>query len=444
MNDALKWRKKFLDSLDQQEAEQRKWIDQRDLLKRLVNRLAIACRGLSGELDAAVDRLSSSLKQELDLTQLQKDLHRLSAAVAALDDRAESRAGDQQPDQNLVRQLLTDLLQQLEVAPEARSELRELRLQVDKAESLEQQTLLISRVVSLINAQQVGLIREKNDLRLIVEQVSGQLDEVAVWLVSQGEQEHAARNSSEQLQGDLHQEVTDLNASVEKADDLPEIRKRVRAQLIRVSEHLDAFRQREEARMDEFRARNEKMNARIRELEQQADELQASIRREQQLALTDTLSGLPNRLAFRQRFEQDLGRWQANQQSGCLAVWDIDHFKRINDTVGHQAGDKAIRSIAQQLSRTCRQSDFVARFGGEEFVMILDGLAADSALQVAEKIRSSIEEVDFRHAGDPVRITASCGISQVLPGDTADSLFERADRALYRAKSAGRNRCILA
>lgn len=196
--------------------------------------------------------------------------------------------------------------------------------------------------------------------------------------------------------------------------------------------------------MSEFQARSETMNARIRELEKEAEQLQASIRREQHRALTDVLSGLPNRLAYRQRLENDLSRWRSERGVGCLAVWDIDHFKAINDTIGHKAGDKAIRCLAQQLSSTCRKSDFVARYGGEEFVMILDGLSAESALKVAEKIRASIEDVDFRHAGKPVRITASCGISEVRMQDDPDSLFERADRALYQAKADGRNRCVLA
>ena len=103
----------------------------------------------------------------------------------------------------------------------------------------------------------------------------------------------------------------------------------------------------------------------------------------------------------------------------------------------------ALRCIAQQLLSSCRQSDFVARYGGEEFVMVLDGLAAESALKVADKIRQAIEQVDFRYAGKPVQITASCGISEVRVHDTPDSLFERADKALYQAKAQGRNRCEL-
>lgn len=445
MSDSQNWREKYLDALNQQELEQRAAQQTEELLKRLINRLSMACRGLSEDLDLALEKLGQTLKQEAPTASLEKALQRLSTAIARLDD-PDNVAPAGSPDEHgpAMRELLGELLGQLQVAPDARSELRELQLQVENAQGLEQQAVLVSRVVSLVNAQQVGLLREKADLQGIVEQVTAQLDEVAAWLVGHSEHEQAAQASSQELTGHLHREVSALNSTVGSANSLDEIRRRVREQLAKVGRHLDDFRQREESRMSEFQARSETMNARIRELEKEAEHLQASIRREQHRALTDVLSGLPNRLAYRQRLENDLSRWRGERGVGCLAVWDIDHFKAINDTIGHKAGDKAIRCLAQQLSSTCRKSDFVARYGGEEFVMILDGLSAESALQVAEKIRASIEEVDFRHAGKPVRITASCGISEVRMQDDPDSLFERADRALYQAKADGRNRCVLA
>ena len=444
MSDSQNWREKYLDALNQQELEQRNAQQTEELLKRLINRLSMACRGLSDELDQTLEKLGQALKQEAPSASLEKALQRLSTAIARLDDPDSPPTGSHDDHGPIMRELLGELLGQLQVAPDARSELRELQLQVESAQGLEQQAVLVSRVVSLVNAQQVGLLREKADLQGIVEQVTAQLDEVAAWLVGHSEHEQAAQASSEELTGHLHREVSALNSTVGSANSLDEIRRRVREQLAKVGSHLDDFRQREETRMREFQARSETMNARIQELEKEAEQLQASIRREQHRALTDVLSGLPNRLAYRQRLENDLSRWRGERGVGCLAVWDIDRFKAINDTVGHKAGDKAIRCLAQQLSRTCRKSDFVARYGGEEFVMILDGLSAESALQVAEKIRASIEDVDFRHAGKPVRITASCGISEVRMQDDPDSLFERADRALYQAKADGRNRCVLA
>jgi diguanylate cyclase len=126
-----------------------------------------------------------------------------------------------------------------------------------------------------------------------------------------------------------------------------------------------------------------------------------------------------------------------------ILAWDIDRFKSINDAYGHRAGDKVLRVIGQHLAQHVRGTDFVARYGGEEFVMILVGTAAEQALVAADKIRMNIAKIGFHFRNKPVTVTASCGISMFRPDDTPDSVFDRADRALYRAKEAGRNCCVI-
>jgi diguanylate cyclase len=124
-------------------------------------------------------------------------------------------------------------------------------------------------------------------------------------------------------------------------------------------------------------------------------------------------------------------------------VWDIDFFKSINDRFGHKAGDKALVVIAETLQSSIRETDFVGRFGGEEFIMVLSGTDQEDGLKVADEIRGKVESCGFNSQGKPVNITISCGITQYLETDTLDEAFERADRALYQAKHDGRNRCVL-
>ena len=119
----------------------------------------------------------------------------------------------------------------------------------------------------------------------------------------------------------------------------------------------------------------------------------------------------------------------------------MDDFKAINDRYGHKAGDKVLRTIASVLNEHLREIDFLARYGGEEFVTVLPETDLAQALLVAEKLRASIEQCDFHHRDVPVRITVSGGVAQFREGDTPDSVFERADTQLYRAKSDGKNRC---
>lgn len=188
-------------------------------------------------------------------------------------------------------------------------------------------------------------------------------------------------------------------------------------------------------------ARNDAMRNRITELETQASRLKEQLQDEQQLATSDALTRIPNRLAYEKRIDEELRRWQRFKQPTCLAVWDVDHFKRINDTYGHRAGDRVLRAVAECLSGRVRGTDFVARFGGEEFVMILPGTKLDDALRVIDSIRLAIAQIGFHFRGTPVAVTISTGVTALMPNDSANSAFDRADKALYRAKEGGRNTC---
>lgn len=156
------------------------------------------------------------------------------------------------------------------------------------------------------------------------------------------------------------------------------------------------------------------------------------------LSITDPLTKLFNRHKFNEVFENMIRRrhWDKTHTFG-LIIADIDHFKRINDTYGHQSGDEVLMNVANTISQTVRTGDVLARWGGEEFVCLLPDVDLDKALYVAEKIRKAVEEL---HPGEVGAVTASLGVSVYVPGDTQESLIQRADSALYRAKKEGRNR----
>ena len=128
-----------------------------------------------------------------------------------------------------------------------------------------------------------------------------------------------------------------------------------------------------------------------------------------------------------------------------LIVFDIDHFKAINDKHGHAGGDRILRAIAHLLNDHKRSSDFLARFGGEEFVLLLPETTLESAQRLAEKTRERVNASNFRFQKEKVRVTLSAGVGELHPGrDTAEALFERVDAALYLAKQEGRNRVHVA
>ena len=156
------------------------------------------------------------------------------------------------------------------------------------------------------------------------------------------------------------------------------------------------------------------------------------------LAVTDTLTGVWNRRHGTELLSADLSARRPGHALSLLML-DIDHFKAINDTFGHQAGDHALIEVASRLRRSLRGNDMVARWGGEEFVVLLRDCALPDALRLAEDIRAAIGEVPFGALGS---LTVSVGAAQVGADEDLTSWLGRADQALYRAKRAGRNEVV--
>jgi len=190
------------------------------------------------------------------------------------------------------------------------------------------------------------------------------------------------------------------------------------------------------ARLTAGREQAEALNQRVRELE-------AELRRLSDEASTDALTQVANRRGLIQAFETEAARHECDAMPLAVALIDIDNFKKLNDSLGHAAGDEALRALAAQVRKTLRPVDHVARFGGEEFVMLLPATAVDEAREVLGRVQRALSMSLFLHEGREVFVTFSGGVTLWRPGETLDSAVERADLALYEAKRTGKNRtCI--
>lgn len=178
---------------------------------------------------------------------------------------------------------------------------------------------------------------------------------------------------------------------------------------------------------------------------QELDQVRETLARSDKNAKTDALTGLPNRRALDEQMKA--AQVTAMERGSALSVLivDVDHFKRFNDTYGHQIGDQVLRLVAGTFRDGLRDSDFAARYGGEEMVGLLENTELETALAIAERVRRKISErkMTKRSTGEELGlISVSIGVAQFRPGEAIGSLVERADRALYQAKRTGRNRTV--
>ncbi|KQV12746.1 hypothetical protein ASC74_06455 [Pseudomonas sp. Root329] len=163
-----------------------------------------------------------------------------------------------------------------------------------------------------------------------------------------------------------------------------------------------------------------------------------------QSALRDPLTDTGNRIAMDQTLQREIEMSRRHLQPLSLLMLDIDHFKHINDTHGHSAGDDVLKAVAASIKNQLRNVDMVFRFGGEEFLILLSNTSREAAAMVGERLRFAVQAEEYSADGHSIELTVSLGCSTLLPGESADSLLRRADSALYVAKREGRNRLAMA
>ncbi|KAE9632124.1 sensor domain-containing diguanylate cyclase [Aeromonas veronii] len=186
------------------------------------------------------------------------------------------------------------------------------------------------------------------------------------------------------------------------------------------------------------------MESKLRLMKEETAEYKKRLTIQKHKLFLDSLTQVHNRAALDERLEQEYKRWLRYRTPLCMAIIDIDHFKNINDNYGHMAGDKALKVVAKALQSALRDTDFIARFGGEEFVVLLPNINPDKFQKPLETLRQTIKSIPFRFRDAKVEITISIGATLFKDGDNPSDVFERADKALYHSKHTGRDQVTLA
>ena len=372
---------------------------------------------------------------------------------AGAESKAETKAASVAPAQaaatpssatDSAREILIQLLERLSLPDALRDRVEAIRERIEKMAQGESWDRVLEQIADLIEAIHAQTEKEKQGISDFLAQLTEQLQQVDEQLQSSGKFHEDTRDAGERLDSAVKKEITGIESSVRDATDLDALRRAVQVHIDTVMEHMVKHRESEQRRYEDATASMAGMSERLRQMESEAETLRERIREERNQAMTDALTGIPNRLAYEERLQQEVARWKRFATPLVLVVWDVDLFKSVNDRFGHKAGDKVLRTIANVLADGVRETDFVARYGGEEFVQLMTGSSLDECLPVAEKLRAAVEATGFHFRDEAVVVTVSCGLADFRDGDSTEQCFERADKALYKAKETGRNRCELA
>ena len=479
--DTTDWKSRYLAAIREMEDAEQRWQAIEKALRRLVGRLCAAATGIDDRLDDQLSSIAAATRRDADPAELKALTDSLSDAVLALEKRSPSApkavaqplsgqtasaapppAGNPSPTKpraagkasaapgnataDRVSQAATvaavaGLLEQLAALDAGSGIAATLNTQLAAAADDNTLARVLDQVADLVRDRSDAVARDRREVAAMLAQVTQRLGEMAEFLTGSTDSTAESRQAVDSLNREVLDEVARISTEAEAATDLAPLRALVANRLEAVASRVREFRAHQESRFVAHAARIERMRTRIIELEKETVELHRGLAAERRHARTDVLTGVANRAALDERLLEEIERRKRFSTPVSLLVWDIDHFKKINDEYGHRSGDAVLREVARSLAARKRATDHLARFGGEEFVMLLVGTALGEAQRVAESLREAVSAMKFGFRGTPVRVTVSCGITELKDTDDPQSVFDRADAALYRAKESGRNCC---
>ena len=347
--------------------------------------------------------------------------------------------GQSDGDESSIDDVMTTLLERLAIVQGANGDAQDLQTRVHDGMAGEQWPETLNQIVASVSDSLKKLDQEKRELESFIVNVTEQLGEIT-GVISEGQKDHQSDHEDTLSLHEFVQEGMSLiQKNFQSSNDLQELKSEISKNIDAIRGGVDDFVERINERHEATEERNLRLTEQISQMEQETQELQVMLNENREKLMYDALTGVYSRMAYDERIIQELARWSRYQAPFSYAILDIDHFKRINDSFGHNAGDKALKIVAQMMQRYVRQSDYVFRIGGEEFVLLLSNTDAAGAASMVDKMREGIASSSFHFKGEPVNVTLSAGITETRGGDTAESIYERADEALYKAKNSGRN-----
>jgi diguanylate cyclase len=362
-------------------------------------------------------------------------------AAAAPEPDVIAVAGTRAPiDWEAMRTVLRSLLAQVELPAQFRDRIGGIDKRLDSALD---EARLLQILVDVRDLFDAAIAAMHGEFRGFLDTVDRRLDSLLGAIGQARADGDATRELERGMAHSMRASLAQMRSDAAGATELAQLQHSIHGHLECLVRSVHEFGRTGESLSQSRDARLEAMATRLQAMEAESREARGQLAAQRRLALTDPLTGLANRLAFDERVAEELVRARRDGVPLAVALGDVDHFKRVNDEFGHQAGDRALVLLARILRKRLRHADFCARYGGEEFVLLLPATAREQAAAVIEQVRAYVAGCGFGYKGVPVPLTMSFGVTECTPEDAAPELLGRADAALYAAKRAGRNQVAI-
>jgi diguanylate cyclase len=336
------------------------------------------------------------------------------------------------------------LLEQLTMVHGTNAEMDQIQARIEKGLASTKWPDTLYDIASSASLALKKLNDEKSELEHFIVTVTEQLGNITDAITDDFEEQKLDQSDTLSLQELVQSGVTAIKDNVNVVQNITQLKTVVNYNIDSIRDGVETFILRANERYDTTETRNENLSNKIAQMEQETTKLQLKLTESRKKLLYDNLTGIRSRPAYDEQIIQELARWNQYGAFFSYVILHIDHFKRVNDEYGHNAGDKVLRLIAQLMQKQIRKSDALFRIGGEEFVLLLTNTSAAQAEPLITKLRKVVADSGFHFKHNQVALTISAGITESTTKDTVKTMYGRADAALCRAKDAGRNRQFMA
>lgn len=310
-------------------------------------------------------------------------------------------------------------------------------------EDNDQWRAVVKNISALINKSINRLQEEKDELQVFIKKTTSQLEDIEEYVRLSRQERIDTASESSILKDSVDANVDKIQTTVTDSGNIDHLRNAVQVHLTEIRKSVEEHQAAETERENISKQGYAHIISELARTQKETLMLKEQLQESKKRLLRDPLTGLPNRLAFEERITLELNRCKRNNENVCIAMWDMDHFKKVNDTYGHDAGDRVLKLLSKIITTRVRKVDMFARIGGEEFVLLMPDTSLDNALILNDQLRNSLANSGFHYDGTPCPITASVGIARLEEYDNPESVMRKADQALYKSKREGRNRCTL-